>query len=130
MHSTHSVAVTARCPLPRWLSFVTSELFSILLTNWFLFCAGVEFEKTGPHLELPGVLLALFCLSPLQAATAELLPFVTMPLFVLLVQPDVLGDCEVADVLLSAMRAYAGLCILDNPLLSPHGTLSKVIHIA
>ncbi|DBB18229.1 TPA: hypothetical protein ACH3X3_003195 [Trebouxia sp. C0006] len=93
-------------------------------TQW-LSRLGVELEKTGPHLELPGVLLALFCLSPLQAATAELLPSVTMPLFVLMVQPDVLGDCEVADVLLSAMRAYAGLCILDNPLLSPHGTLSK-----
>ena len=94
------------------------------------FFAGVELEKTGPHLELPGVLLALFCLSPLQAATAELLPFITMPLFAIMVQADILANCEVADVLLSALRAYAGICILDTPQLSPNGTLRKVIHNA
>ena len=116
-------------PLPWWLSIVTPELSKNLLTDWLLLSAGVELQKTGPHLKMPNVLLALFCLRPLQAAIAELLPFVTMPVFAMMVQPDVLADCEVADVLLSAMRAYAGICLLDNPLLSPNGTLSKVIPI-
>ncbi len=53
-----------------------------------------------------------------------------MPLFAIMVRPDVLADCEKADVLLSAMRRYASICILDNPQLSPSGTLSKVIHVA
>lgn len=53
-----------------------------------------------------------------------------MPLFAIMVQPNVLAKCEVADVLLSALRAYAGICILDSPQLSPNGTLSKVIHKA
>jgi len=53
-----------------------------------------------------------------------------MPLFAIMVRPDVLADCEMADVLLSAMRAYAGICILDNPQLSPNRTLTKVIHVA
>ena len=117
-------------PLPWWLSFVNPELSTCLLTNWTLFCAGVELERTGPHLELPSVLLALFCLSPLQAATAELLPFITMPLFAIMAQQDIFANCEVADVLLSALRAYAGICILDTPQLSPNGTLRKVIHNA
>ncbi|KAA6426046.1 MAG: hypothetical protein FRX49_03898 [Trebouxia sp. A1-2] len=103
-----------------------NEMLRCTLHTQWLSRLGVELQKTGPHLKMPNVLLALFCLRPLQAAIAELLPFVTMPVFAMMVQPDVLADCEVADVLLSAMRAYAGICLLDNPLLSPNGTLSKV----
>ena len=127
-------------PLPWWLSSVTPELsiFFLQMVSVFcagimvsVFCAGIELQNRGPALELPNnAFLALMCLSPLQAATAELLPFVTMPLFAIMVQPDVLADYEVADVLLSAMKAYVGICILDDPLLSPNKTLSKVTHVA
>lgn len=89
--------------------------------------AGEELQKQGANLQLPnGAFFALMCLDPLQAATAGLLPYCTTPLFAILLQPHVITDHHVSSTLLSAMRAYVGLCILDDPLLSPAGTLSKV----
>ena len=82
-------------------------------------CAGMELQKQGANLQLPNdAFFALMCMDPLQPATAGLLPYCTMPLFAIL--------SIVSSTLLSAMRAYVGLCILDDPRLSPAGTLSKV----